>query len=113
MEIKILLGMVSKETSGKLWGCGAIWETHDEANKFIFLCGDCSAKELKGLKPPTELEFEKICDEVEKKIEVIDTDTLEVPKKFKDTLFVEELSWTYRLSPDAIIICESCEKTVI
>ena len=108
-----LLGftIISKETDNKLWARGAIWETSDEKNKFVCLCGDCSAKELKQRRPPTDLELEKIYDELEKQGEVIEH--LTVPDKFKDTLFTEEIDYQYRLRPNALMVCEKCGKMVI
>ena len=110
-NIKAYVGLVSKETSGKLWPRGWMWETPDLVNKFVFLCFDCSIGVFKGFGNPTDLELKQIRDEVKKKIDVIEP--LTIPARFKEVLSSEEIDWTYRLLPDAIIICDWCGKTVI
>lgn len=104
--------LVSKETSEKLWGREMIWETFDQDNKFIFLCGECSIKEIKKLGTPNDAELEKIWEETEKTMDTV-IDLPSIPERFKNVLFMEDLDWTYRLLPNALIICEYCRKTII
>ena len=106
-----ILGFVTKETSGKIWSRGVIWETPDVDKRFLFLCGECSVKELKAIRPPSNSEWEKCLSEAEKTIDIIEP--LHVPDKFKDVLIAEEFDWTFRLRLNAMIICEQCGKMVI
>ncbi len=111
METTRFVRLVAKQTSGKLWARGAIWETPDEKNKLIFLCGECSIKEFKKLQQSVLSE-----QEAEKLFEKASSDAIEplpkIPEKYKGELYASETDWHYRMVNNAVIKCEGCGEIV-
>ncbi len=109
--IPALLAVVAKETGGKNWSRGCIWEMD---GKILFLCNKCSNKALESLQ--AFLKANPLDEEQESLVrERVNSDVIvpppEIPEKYKTEMEYAG-SHLFRLVPNGMLKCEACGKIV-